>query len=331
MGVLDHNHTCKMCGLKNTFCPGHFGHIQLAKPVFNCHFFDYVLKILKCVCFRCSKLRVDPESPEAKVIINKKIPRKKKFDLMYKLCSKANCCSARPDECCGSKQPDKIAKDKEGVFRVLMEWKNFECGKNKKGEAGDDDDSDGEENSGVDEKTNIKKQIFNAEDILRIFRRITDADVEAIGMSHKLARPEWLICTVLPVPPPALRPSVRNDAGQRSEDDLTHKLSSIIKVNQSLKQKLAKNATKEQFDIWVQVLQLDVATLVDNNIPRLPQSNQRTGRPIKSISERLKGKEGRVRANLMGKRVDFSARSVITPDPNRTRSTIEDCDEFDLS
>lgn len=56
--------------------------------------------------------------------------------------------------------------------------------------------------------------------------------------------------------------------------------------------------------------------MVDNNLPHMPQSLQRSGRPIKSISARLKGKEGRVRGNLMGKRVDFSARTVITPDPN---------------
>ena len=55
--------------------------------------------------------------------------------------------------------------------------------------------------------------------------------------------------------------------------------------------------------------------MVDNKIPKIPLSQQRSGRPIKALKERLKGKEGRVR-NLMGKRVDFSARSVITPDPN---------------
>ena len=64
------------------------------------------------------------------------------------------------------------------------------------------------------------------------------------------------------------------------------------------------------------MLQFHVATLTDNNMPGLPKAMQKSGRPLKSIKERLKGKEGRIRGNLMGKRVDFSARTVITPDPN---------------
>jgi len=62
-------------------------------------------------------------------------------------------------------------------------------------------------------------------------------------------------------------------------------------------------------------LQLLVATLMDNNIQDQPRQKHTSGKPIKDIRSRLKGKEGRVRGNLMGKRVDFSARTVITPDP----------------
>uniref|UniRef100_A0A669Q9Y2 DNA-directed RNA polymerase subunit n=1 Tax=Phasianus colchicus TaxID=9054 RepID=A0A669Q9Y2_PHACC len=66
----------------------------------------------------------------------------------------------------------------------------------------------------------------------------------------------------------------------------------------------------------VKLLQFHVATMVDNELPGLPRAMQKSGRPLKSLKQRLKGKEGRVRGNLMGKRVDFSARTVITPDPN---------------
>jgi len=300
MGVLDHNHVCKTCEQKNTFCPGHFGHIVLAKPVFYPHFFDYIRKILHCVCFRCSKLLVDLNNPDIQSIKNKKITRQKKFDLIYKACSNVNRCGSKTTDGCGAKKPDKIAKDKDGIFRIVMEWKNLQ----------------GQSEITANAQSFLNKQVLNAEDVLRILRRISDADIDTLGLCPKFIRPEWMICTVFPVPPPSVRPSVRNDTGQRSEDDLTHKLSSIVKINQALKAKLDKNATKEQYDIWTQVLQYDVATLIDNNIPGLPPSHQRTGRPIKSISERLKGKEGRIRGNLMGKRVDFSARSVITPDPN---------------
>ena len=101
------------------------------------------------------------------------------------------------------------------------------------------------------------------------------------------------------------------------EDDLTHKYCDIIKTNRSLRQKLEHPDTPMHIiDDWTHLLQYHIATLIDNTIPGIPQAQQRSGRPIKSLKERLKSKEGRVRGNLMGKRVNFSARSVITPDPN---------------
>lgn len=63
-------------------------------------------------------------------------------------------------------------------------------------------------------------------------------------------------------------------------------------------------------------LQHNIAALFNNSLPGLPRATTKKGRPIKSICERLKSKQGRIRGNLMGKRVDFSARTVITPDPN---------------
>lgn len=288
MGVLDHNRVCQTCEQKNTFCPGHFGHIVLAKPVFYIQFFDIVKKLLKCVCFRCSKLLVNSERDAIKAIINKKYSRQKRWELLYKECSKIKRCGQDTMDGCGAKQPDKISR--EPIIKIIMEWKEL-----------------------ADES---RKQVFSAEDVLRILKRITDKDAETLGFSRKYNRPEWMICTVLPVPPPAVRPSVRTDTGQRSEDDLTHKLCDIVKSNNSLKTKIERGASKEQVDIASQVLQYHVATFIDNKIPGINPAQQRTGRLLKSLTERLKSKDGRIRGNLMGKRVDFSARSVITPDPS---------------
>lgn len=288
MGVIEHNKICKTCEQKNTFCPGHFGHIELAKPVFYIQFFDMVRKILKCVCWRCSKLLIDQSNDEVHNIANKKISRQKKFELIYKLCSKVKRCGQENVDGCGAKLPNKITKEKIG--KICMEWK----------ENNDDD---------------VKKQIFNADEILMILKGITNEDAELMGMGKDYNRPEWLICTVFPVPPPSVRPSVRNDTGQRCEDDLTHKLCDIVKTNNMLKQKIEKNATKEQIEYWGVLLQYHISTFVDNQLPGVAPAKQRTGRPLRSLTERLKSKEGRIRGNLMGKRVDFSARSVITPDP----------------
>ncbi len=301
MGVIDLSRICKTCEQKNLFCPGHFGHIELAKPVFYVQFFDVVRKLLRCVCFRCSSLLADLDSPAVKAIMARKCSRQKRWELMSKLCSKVKRCGQHHDassstspqqSCgCGAKQPDKVQRTDN--IRIQMEWKDPDAG------------SDA-----------ARQQILTAEDVLRILRRITDAHSEALGFHPKYNRPEWMVCTVLPVPPPAVRPSVRNDTGARSEDDLTHKLLDIVKCNQTLRNKLDKGATSDFIDHCTTILQYHVATLIDNSIPNFHKAMDRTGRAMRSLTDRLKSKEGRIRGNLMGKRVDFSARTVITPDPN---------------
>ena len=288
MGVIENDKICKTCNQKNTFCPGHFGHIKLAKPVFYIQFFDIVRKIMKCVCFRCSRLLMDPENPLLQKMINKKFSRQKRFEFVYKCCSKIKRCGQENKYGCGAKLPHKTIK--ENIGKIIMEWKEDDI---------------------------VKKNIYNAEDILLILKRITNDDANILGFPHTINRPENLICQTFSVPPPSVRPSVRNDTGQRCEDDLTHKLCDIIKTNNTLKQKIDRDSTNpDQIDYWYILLQFHIATFVDNQLPGIPPAKQRTGRPLRSLTERLKSKEGRIRGNLMGKRVDFSARSVITPDPN---------------
>jgi DNA-directed RNA polymerase beta' subunit len=152
--------------------------------------------------------------------------------------------------------------------------------------------------------------------VLRLFRRITDEDVDFMGLNRFWCRPDWMICSVMPIPPPQVRPSVIQDNNQRSEDDLTHKLFEIIMTNNRLQDKINNNLGKNLIEDEHTVLQYHIATLVDNQIPGVAPSAQRSGRPLKSIQQRLGGKDGRIRYNIQGKRVEFSARSVITPDPN---------------
>lgn len=293
MGAVDHNKICPTCEQKNTFCPGHFGHIVMAKPVFFVQFFPIVKKLLTCVCFRCSKLLVDPENSKIKTIIGKKISRQKRWELIAKECKDVKKCGAATLDGCGARKP---VICKEGVLKICMEWK---------------------EEKKPDES---RKVILTAEDVLKILRRITDGDADCLGFPKKFNRPEYMICTVMPVPPPSVRPSVRNDNGQRSEDDMTCSLLSIIKYNNQLKEKIANSAknaqAKDQIDIIWMLLQYEVAAFIDNTVPGIPPLQQRNGRANRSVIERLKSKEGRIRGNLMGKRVDFSARSVISPDPN---------------
>jgi len=296
MGVLEHNKVCSTCEQKNVFCPGHFGHIELAKPVFHAMFFDITKKILKCTCYRCSRMLISPHTQHedlkndmAKILNIKN--NQKRWEAYFKLCNtttKIKMCGDDKHIGCGARQPDKY--NKEAAMKINAEWK--------------------------DKSKETSTQLeFTAEDVLRIFKRITDEDMEVMGFNPKWNRPEWMICTVLPVPPPAVRPSIIEENGQRREDDLTHKLSDIVKTNNNIIDKINKGANEDTIKIITMVLQYHIFTFIDNQIPGLAPSQQRNGRKLKSICDRMRKKDGRIRGNLNGKRVDQSARSVITPDP----------------
>jgi DNA-directed RNA polymerase II subunit RPB1 len=301
MGVLEHGKKCPTDELDNRHCPGYFGHIELAKKVFHMHYIKYTIKCLQNVCWRCSKLLVSPSDKDVAKIVGgtKGVNR---FLAVTELCSKARICGVKNNDGCGAIQPYTIKR--ETIGKLIAEWRKADI------QVSDDSD-DVEEKKGEDV---LNQVIWDADDVEKILRRISDEEIEVMGFNKRLCRPDWLICSVLPVAPPSVRPSVRADNNTRMEDDLTHKLCDIIKTNKTLKDKIEKGAQKGIIDEWYKLLQYHVATLVNNNIPGIPQAQQRSGRPLKAIMDRLKSKEGRVRGNLMGKRVDFSARSVITPD-----------------
>ena len=292
MGILDPGLICPTDGLNYMQTPGYFGHIELARPIFYIQYLTTILKILRCTCIKCSKLLID----KTKFSYLLKLNAKKRWDKIFKLANKVDRCGEETTDGCGTKQPRKIMK--EGLATLIAEWDNID------GINVDD---------GNKSKLTMK---LTPEIVLKIFRRISDEDVSFMGFSPIWSRPDWMICQVLAIPPPAVRPSVKHDAQQRSEDDISHIIVNIIKANKTLQEKLQQNATAKVIDDWTMVLQYYCATMVDNKIPGVASVAQRSGRPLKSIKERLVGKQGRVRGNLMGKRVDYSARSVITPDAN---------------
>jgi DNA-directed RNA polymerase II subunit RPB1 len=289
MGVLEPGLICPTDGLNYMQTPGYHGHINLARPVYYIQFLKDIQKFLKCVCFKCSKLLISKEKYSQAL----KLVGEHRWKYVSNLASAVKRCGEDTDNGCGCLQPNKIRK--EGLSTIFAEWKN-------------DNQAEGEDSTIV-----IK---LTPEMVLKIFKRISDEDVSFMGFSPIWSRPDWMICQVMSVPPPAVRPSVKHDAQQRSEDDLTHILVNIIKTNKTLQEKIQNNAPANVIDDWTTVLQYYVATQVDNKIPGVASVAQRSGRPLKSIKDRLNGKGGRMRGNLMAKRVDFSARSVITADPN---------------
>ncbi|MEK6914383.1 MAG: DNA-directed RNA polymerase subunit A' [Nanoarchaeota archaeon] len=160
-----------------------------------------------------------------------------------------------------------------------------------------------------------KKRLFAGE-IRDRLSKISDNEIKLAGMDPNIFRPEWSVLTLLLVPPVTVRPSITLESGERSEDDLTHKLSDIIRSNQRLWENLNAGAPEVIIeDLW-DLMQYHVTTFFDNSISKIPPARHRSGQPLKTITERIKGKEGRIRHNLAGKRVNFSSRTVISPDPS---------------
>ena len=289
MGVSEPGMLCPTDGLDYMQTPGYFGRIELAMPVFYYQHLNTIHKILRCVCLKCSRLLINKGVHKQAL----KMSPDERWSYVFGVASKVKRCGDENEEGCGCLMPKKIKK--ENLATLIAEW-----------------DSDGIKGMSEEDAKKMNMQL-TPDIVLKVFRRISDDDVSFMGFSPTFSRPDWMICQVLAVPPPAVRPSIKMDGHQRSEDDLTHIIVNIVKANKTLQEKIRDGA---QASVWHMVLQYYCATLVDNNIPGAAPVAQRSGRKLKSIKERLNGKGGRVRGNLMGKRVDFSARSVITPDPN---------------
>ena len=290
MGVLEPGIICPTDGYTYIDTPGYFGHIELARPVFFIQHIKEIMKISKTICYKCSKLLINKN--DHKHVNN--MHSDKKWNYVYNAATKAKRCGEFSENGCGCKQPSSIKL--EGMATIMATWDKVEA-----------------EDGG--EPTSVQLRL-TPEIILKTFRRISDEDVSFMGFSPLWSRPDWMVCQVLPVPTPSMRPSVKHDAQQRSEDDLTHIYSNIIKYNRDLADKIANEASPNVIEGLSTQLQYFIAMIVNNKVKGADSLRQRSGRPLQCITGRLNSKGGRIRGNLMGKRVDFSARSVITGDPN---------------
>ena len=253
LGVVDPGLNCRTCGSGIGECPGHFGYLELAKPVLNILYTKAIYKLLKISCKKCGKM-LAKEKKSLKGL-NRNPPAK---------CPHCN--------------------EPQGKIKFLKPSTFYE-----------------------------DKEEMSPEDIREWFGRITEEELAKVNFRG--GRPEWMILTLFPVSPVTSRPSITLESGEKSEDDLTHKLVDIVRINQSLRENIDIGAPDFIIkDLW-ELLQYHVSTYFDNELTGTPQARHRSGRPLKGMIQRMKGKEGRIRGNLLGKRVNFSARTVISPDP----------------
>ena len=302
LGVIDPSLKCRTCGEKGGECQGHFGMIELARPVIHVGFGDDIHKILRSTCSECGRVLLDDDEIEEFTEKMEELQEagesvEELVKEVYKICKDKKTKEVCPH--CGAEQEDiKIVKPID-IIEVRKQYDEF-------GEIITDDDG-----TPVTEDYDL-----TASEVREKLQRIPDEDAYVLGVNPEVARPEWMVLTVLPVPPVTVRPSITLDTGERSEDDLTHKLVDILRINQRLIENMDAGAPQLIVeDLW-KLLQYHVTTYFDNEASGVPPARHRSGRPLKTLAQRLKGKEGRFRSNLSGKRVNFSARTVISPDPN---------------
>ncbi len=284
LGTLEPGQKCGTCGNTASRCPGHFGHIELAESVLHMAFVSDINKMIQATCRTCGRILLSQQELDAYRVrlqnITEFTPTMKE-ELAKEILTKAKKVKLCPH--CG-KQQYQIELTKPTIFHEITE------------EGG------------------ATRLLPGA--IRERLERITNEDIELLGYNPRVARPEWFVLQVLPVPPLTVRPSITLESGIRSEDDLTHKIVDILRVNQRVREAKESGTPHLIVQDLVDLLHYHVTTYFDNEVSGIPQAHHRSGRPLKTLSQRLKGKEGRFRGSLSGKRVDFSSRTVISPDPS---------------
>jgi DNA-directed RNA polymerase subunit A' len=284
LGTLEPGQKCGTCGSTAGRCPGHFGHIELAEPVLHIAFVDEINKLIQTTCRTCGRILLPQQELDA---YRAKLSSQTDFtpaladSVAKEITAKAKKVKLCPH--CG-KQQYQIEFTKPTIFHEITE------------------------EGGATRLLPVA--------IRERLERINNEDLALLGFNSKAARPEWFVLQVLPVPPLTVRPSITLESGIRSEDDLTHKVVDILRVNQRVRESKESGTPHLIVQDLVDLLHYHVTTYFDNEVSGIPQAHHRSGRPLKTLSQRLKGKEGRFRGSLSGKRVDFSSRTVISPDPS---------------
>ncbi|KAF8629635.1 hypothetical protein AX15_003368 [Amanita polypyramis BW_CC] len=311
LGTSNKNVFCETCGQNSVNCVGHCAYIKLIVPVFHIGYFKHTISVLQAICKTCARVLL--EESDRRLFI-KRFRRPNLENIQRQALTKSVNALARKAVYCPYCSAINGAVKKAGALKIIHD--KFRAKKTaeemQKWKAGFQNAIAAQKELGVHLSKAVHEDL-NPLKVLDLFRRISDEDCELLGMQPKWGRPEEFIWQYIAVPPVCIRPSVAQD-GASNEDDLTVKLTEIVFTNALIKQGLSKGAPTPQFMEQWEFLQLSVAMYVNSELPGVP--SQPGQKPIRGFVQRLKGKQGRFRGNLSGKRVDFSGRTVISPDPN---------------
>lgn len=320
LGVVKKGIPCETCGEQYDACNGHFGYVKLALPLFHIGYFKLTITILQEICKDCSSILLPEESKRSylKDLRKPDIDNLRRTQICKKIqeqCKKAGTCYH-----CGATNGT-VKKSGAHPLKIIHEkYRRFTASNAKSKQPPHSLQVFEEKFKLARERNNeIEKHFKKAVDdmnplrVLNLFRRIIDSDCELLGMDPRDGRPEMFLWQYIPVPPVCIRPSVAQESAS-TEDDLTQKLSDMVQISNLIREGLRRGAATSQIMEQWDFLQLQAAMYINSDVPSL--QSQSAGKAIRGFCQRLKGKQGRFRGNLSGKRVDFSARTVISPDPN---------------
>ncbi|KAF0416431.1 beta and beta-prime subunits of DNA dependent RNA-polymerase [Gigaspora margarita] len=309
LGTSDHDILCETCGERMAQCIGHFGYVKLVLPVFHIGYFKAVINMLQNICKSCSHVLLEEDDRRSYL---KRIRSSKESAARAKIEKSINLLCKKTVECPNCHMINGSVK-KVGAIKIVHE-------KFKPKKAHDEQEIFKTTFvNAIESMPELKAHLHKAQEdlnamkVLDLFKKISDEDCELLGLDPQNARPELFIWQRVPVPPVAIRPSIAQDNAS-TEDDLTVKLSEIVQTNTNIAAALSKGITISQLVEQWDYLQLTVAMYINSEMPGL--GNMAGTKPSRGLCQRLKGKQGRFRGNLSGKRVDFSGRTVISPDPN---------------
>jgi len=274
MGTTDYSWNCATCLNRKTICPGHFGSIDLKYPVKSPMFRDELLKWLKITCYHCGEIVVP--------LKNKIKPAKRLGELVKNVRNIKTCMHCE-------KSHFQVVKDKKKpaiFYRVQEEGKMI-----------------------------VKKEEFYNHEIEQVLQRIRDSTITYMGKARR-SHPSKFILRSIRVPPNTIRPDIRRIGGARSSNsDTTSLLKTIFEINDALPDEIPSidQIGQELKDIYFN-LDMTYFAMVKGGGGGDIKLVTNTNKPPVAIAEHFPKKVGRIRLNLMGKRVEYMIRSVITGD-----------------
>jgi len=315
MGTSQKSQKCSTCGHGLSDCVGHFGYINLELPVYHVGYFRAIIQILQTICKTCGSILLLDKDKNLfrEKLKNPNMPYLSKKGLRKKILEKAkkiHVC-AKCDALNGVVKKCGLLKISHEPYRSCK--KNSEVVLDKLAEY----DELVEKNKDIESMLGSALiHVLNPMEVLTLFERISDSDLPFLLMDKSASRPEDMILTRIACPPLCIRPSVVSDLKSgTNEDDVTMKMTEIVFLNDVIvKHRQSGANSKHLQDDW-DFLQLQCALHINSQLSGIP-ADKAPKKYMRGFVQRLKGKQGRFRGNLSGKRVDFSSRTVISPDPN---------------